>query len=169
MLDLLRCWSVRVEYPGFMGSHQRHKGVFVAHERGHLSLPLANKRSHSPPFLWFCLARGPRTKVQKTWIIHREMNKGLICIDFAPPQKESFFGQKNERAKHFFGQQKIEQWDQQHLLMWRSRREISKSSLCHFVRLKDFPLGLPAKIDCDFCVEFTLFGHKLRKHQSKFE
>lgn len=50
-LDLLWCWSVRVKYPCFMGSHQCHKGVFVAHEQGHLSLPLANKCSYSPPFL----------------------------------------------------------------------------------------------------------------------
>lgn len=51
MLELLRCWSVRVEYPCFMGSHQRHKGFFVTHEQGHLSFPLPNKRSHSAPFL----------------------------------------------------------------------------------------------------------------------
>lgn len=44
-------------------------------------------------------------KSAKTWIIHREMNKGLICIDFAPPQKESFFVQKNQKAENFFSQQ----------------------------------------------------------------
>lgn len=35
----------------FISSHQRHKGVFVTREQGHLFFPLANKRSHSPPFL----------------------------------------------------------------------------------------------------------------------
>ena len=29
--------------------------------------------------------------MQKAQIIHREMHKGLICIDFASRQKESFF------------------------------------------------------------------------------
>lgn len=33
------------------------------------------------------------------------MNKGLICIDFAPPQKESFFSPEELEAKHLFNQQ----------------------------------------------------------------
>lgn len=38
-------------------------------------------------------------KSAKTWIIHREMDKGLICIDFAPPQWKSFFVQENRPTK----------------------------------------------------------------------
>lgn len=54
------------------------------------------------------------------------MNKRLICIDFAPPQKESFFCPEGLESKAFFSTNKIEQKGQQQLLIWLSRGEISK-------------------------------------------
>lgn len=105
VLDLLRCWSVSVEHPCVMASHRHHKEVFVAYERGHLASPVANKRSHSPPFLWFCLAHRPQTKAQRLDLFTGKWIKGQFALILLLHKRSHFFVQKSQRAEHFFHQQ----------------------------------------------------------------
>ena len=67
----------------------------------------------------------PNRSVKTEWL-----NKGFICIDFASPQKESFFLSRRPRKQSIFSTNKIGQKDQLHLLVWLSRRETLKSVLC---------------------------------------
>lgn len=90
------CWISRgAGQPGWNSSASWVQGDAIKKSlwpmRGVISLfHRPNKRPHSPPFLWFCLAREPQTKVKRLELFTGKMDKGLICIDFAAPQWESF-------------------------------------------------------------------------------
>lgn len=88
--------------PRFMALHPYHKRVFVTREWGHLAFPPANKRSDSPPFLWFCLAQGVQTKVQRLELFTGKRIKDSFALILLWHKGSHFFVKKNVRADHFF-------------------------------------------------------------------